>query len=192
VHFIGIDPHKDTLAACAVDHHGRPVSHASFPNDPGGYADLVTWALGYRPDRIGVEGAGSLGRQATLALQRRGLAVVEVPPQLTAQARRRGRSQAKTDPIDALLIARITLCDTNLSTVRGDGPWRRCAAWSTTAGSCSANASGSATACTPTWRSCGPATSAAYRHWPTLPRWIEHAGCWPMTPAHAPRSPANG
>jgi hypothetical protein len=40
VHFIGIDPHKDTLAACAVDQHGRPVAHASFPNDPAGYADL--------------------------------------------------------------------------------------------------------------------------------------------------------
>jgi transposase len=122
VHFIGIDPHKDTLAACAVDAHGRPVSQASFPNDPGGYADLVAWALAHRPDRIGVEGAGSLGRQATLALQRGGLIVVEVPPQLTAQARRRGRSQAKTDPIDALLIARITLRDANLPTVRGDGP----------------------------------------------------------------------
>jgi transposase len=122
VHFIGIDPHKDTLAACAVDPHGRPVSHASFPNDPAGYADLVPWALAYRPDRIGVEGAGGLGRQATLALQRSGLTVVEVPPQLTAQARRRGRSQAKTDPIDALLIARITLRDANLPTVRGDGP----------------------------------------------------------------------
>lgn len=122
MHFIGIDPHKDTLAACAVDPHGRPVSHASFPNDPAGYADLVPWALAYRPDRIGVEGAGGLGRQATLALQRSGLTVVEVPPQLTAQARRRGRSQAKTDPIDALLIARITLRDANLPTVRGDGP----------------------------------------------------------------------
>jgi hypothetical protein len=55
VHFIGIDPHKDTLAACAVDPHGRPVAHASFPNDPAGYADLVAWALAHRPDRIGVE-----------------------------------------------------------------------------------------------------------------------------------------
>jgi transposase len=66
VHFIGIDPHKDPLAACAVDQHGRPLAHASFPNDPAGYADLVAWALAYRPDCIGVEGAGSLGRQATL------------------------------------------------------------------------------------------------------------------------------
>jgi transposase len=122
VHFIGIDPHKDSLAACAVDPHGRPVTHITFPNDPAGHADLVAWALDHHPDRIGVEGAGSLGRQATLALQHGGLAVVEVPPQLTAQARRQGRSQAKTDPIDALLIARITLRDANLPTVRGDGP----------------------------------------------------------------------
>lgn len=82
MHFIGIDPHKDTLAACAVDPHGRPVAHASFPNDLTSYADLVTGALARRPIRIGVEDAGGLGRQATLALQHRGLTVVEVPPQL--------------------------------------------------------------------------------------------------------------
>jgi hypothetical protein len=191
VHFIGIDPHKDTLAACAVDPHGRPVAQASFPNDPAGYADLVAWALAHRPDRIGVEGAGSLGRQATLALQHRGLTVVEVPPQLTAQARRRGRSQAKTDPIDALLIARITLRDANLPTVRGDDPWRRCAAWSTTAVSCWPSGPGSATACMPTLSSCGPATNAACPRWPTPTRSIEHAGCWPTTPTPAPGSPAS-
>jgi transposase len=122
VHFIGIDTHKDTLAACAVDEHGRPVGQATFDNDPAGHADLVGWTLGHRPNRVGVEGSGSLGRPATLALQAGGLAVVEVPPQLTAQARRRGRSQAKTDPIDALVIARITLRDSNLPAVRGDGP----------------------------------------------------------------------
>jgi hypothetical protein len=54
------------------DSHGRPVAHVSFPNDPAGHADLVTWALTHRPDRIGVKGAGGLGRQATLALQHRG------------------------------------------------------------------------------------------------------------------------
>jgi transposase len=121
VRFIGIDAHKDTLAACAVDEHGRPVEQATFGNDPVGHTKLVGWALGHRPTawalRVWQPGPASRAGPAG-----RGLVVVEVPPQLTAQARRRGRSQAKTDPIDALLIARITLRDANLPAVRGDGP----------------------------------------------------------------------
>ena len=44
-----------------------------------------------------------------------GLDVREVPPQLTAQARRRGRTQTKTDQVDALVIARIALRDHTLA-----------------------------------------------------------------------------
>ena len=47
--------------------------------------------------------------------------VVEIPPQLTAQARRRQRTQAKSDPIDALLIARIALREPELPRIRPSG-----------------------------------------------------------------------
>ena len=44
-----------------------------------------------------------------------GLDVREVPPQLTARFRRRGRTQTKTDQVDALVIARVALRDHTLS-----------------------------------------------------------------------------
>jgi transposase len=43
------------------------------------------------------------------------------PPQLTSQARRRQRTQAKSDPIDAVLIARITRREPDLPRIRPDG-----------------------------------------------------------------------
>jgi transposase len=121
VAFIGIDAHKDTLAAAAIDEHGRQLDAGTFPNEPHGYSELVQWATQFGITRIGIEGSGSLGRQAALALQNAGFVVVDVPPQLTALGRRHGRNQSKTDPIDALIIARIVLREQELPAVRTGG-----------------------------------------------------------------------
>jgi transposase len=120
--FIGIDAHKDTLVAAAVDSQGRPLESRTFRNDPNGFAALAKWSADVAPVRVGVEGSGSLGRQASLGLLREGFSVVEVPPQLTALARRHERNHAKTDPIDALIIARTVLRDADLPAVRASGP----------------------------------------------------------------------
>jgi transposase len=116
--FIGIDAHKDTLAAAAIDQQGRQVDARTFTNTPDGYVELIDWAGQYEASRIGIEGSGSLGRQSALALQGAGFEVVDVPPQLTAQGRRHGRNHSKTDPIDALIIARVVLRDQDLPAVR--------------------------------------------------------------------------
>lgn len=81
----------------------------------------MEWSTEIAPARVGVEGSGSLGRQASLALQKAGFAVVEVPPQLTALDRRHQRNNAKTDPIDALIIARVVLRESDLPAVRPTG-----------------------------------------------------------------------
>ena len=44
-----------------------------------------------------------------------GLDIREVPPQLTARLRRRGRTQTKTDQVDAWVIARIAVRDNTLA-----------------------------------------------------------------------------
>ena len=119
--FIGIDAHKDTLVAAAVDSQGRPLDSRTFRNEAPGFVALAGWASEISPARIGIEGSGSLGRQASLALLREGFEVVEVPPQLTALGRRHGRNQAKTDSIDALVIARTVLRDGDLPAVRPAG-----------------------------------------------------------------------
>ena len=104
---IGIDSHKDTLAGCLIDAAGRPLEHRSIANTALGHRELVNWAQGASVGRVAIEGSGGYGRAAALALGEAGAEVVDVPPQMTAAARRSQRTAAKSDPLDALLIARI-------------------------------------------------------------------------------------
>ncbi len=125
---IGIDSHKDTLAACVVDAAGRPGGHRSFANTPAGYAELACWAQAHGADRVAIEGSGNYGRPAAVMLAGAGWDVVEVPPQMTAAARRSQRTRTKTDPGDALAIARIGQRDADLPPPRphGDTEELRC------------------------------------------------------------------
>ncbi len=117
----GIDSHKDTLAVAVVDEQGRELERNEIENSARGHHLLVGWLGRHHRGRVGIEGAGSNGRVAALRLQEAGYEVVEVPPQLTAQARRRQRTQAKSDPIDALLISRIALREPELPQIRPSG-----------------------------------------------------------------------
>lgn len=59
---IGIDTHKATLAACAVDELGRAVGEATFINDPSGHVAFIAWARSITPTAmIGIEGSSSFG-----------------------------------------------------------------------------------------------------------------------------------
>ena len=118
---IGIGSHKDTLAACLADEAGRAVEHRSFDNTPGGCAGLVAWAQAGGVRRVGIEGSGDYGRPAALALAEAGLAVSEAPPQMTAALRKGQRTGTRTDPGDALLVARITATTPDLRPPRPDG-----------------------------------------------------------------------
>ena len=117
----GIDSHKDTLAVGIVDDQGRQIDLLEIENTPAGFHQLVGWMGRHLPARIGIEGSGSHGRPAGLALNDAGFDVVEVPPQMTASTRRQQRSAAKTDPIDAVVIARIALRENDLPPIRADG-----------------------------------------------------------------------
>lgn len=118
---IGIDSHKDTLAGCLIDEAGIPIEHRELPNTAAGHAELVAWANAAGAERVGVEGSGNFGRPAAEALIAAGIAVAEVPPQMTAAARRGRRTGAKTDLVDALEIARITARDRDLPAPRFAG-----------------------------------------------------------------------
>ena len=86
-----------------------------------GHRELVNWAQGASVGRVAIEGSGGYGRAAALALGEAGAEVVDVPPQMTAAARRSQRTAAKSDPLDALLVARIGARDSDLPPSRPGG-----------------------------------------------------------------------
>ena len=118
---VGFDSHKDTLAGCAVDETGRAAGYRSFGNTAVGYAQAVEWVGNLDAGRVAIEGSGSYGRPLALVLVGAGFEVVDVPPQMTARARRSQRSRYKSDPGDALLIARVGAREDDLAAPRPGG-----------------------------------------------------------------------
>lgn len=102
----GIDTHKDTHTAAAVDAAGRMLGSAQFPATAGGYAALLAWlcSLGQLV-LVGVEGTGVYGAGLARFLHTRGVAVVEVD----RPDRKTRRWQGKSDPVDAEAAARAAL-----------------------------------------------------------------------------------
>jgi transposase len=120
--FCGVDSHKDTLAACLVDQTGRGLHTAEVPNTPAGHQRLAGWLDQHGPvARVGIEGGANLGAGLARFLHDRGVEVREVPCALTVRERRRLRRPGKSDPTDALAIARICARDTDLPPARQAG-----------------------------------------------------------------------
>lgn len=104
---IGIDSHKSTLAVAAVDELGRVVGVDEFANDRVGHLALLEWRRTLDGDVcIGVECSGSYGQSIAVGLMRAGEDVFEVPANLSHREARR-QNRGKSDPIDAVAIARV-------------------------------------------------------------------------------------
>lgn len=115
---VGIDTHKSSLAAAAVDGLGRVLDVREFSNDPPGHRALVRWVKDReQPRRVGIEGSMHYGAAAAGRLLAEGEDVRDVSPSLTHVERRR-RSKGKSDPIDAVAIARVTMADETLPSAR--------------------------------------------------------------------------
>jgi hypothetical protein len=87
---IGVDPHRDTLAAAVTDAVGGLLAQTSVSADATGYRRLLDFARAQVPGRRcwAVEGAGSYGAGLAAFLQAHGERVVEVgrpkrPPRRT-------------------------------------------------------------------------------------------------------------
>ena len=115
---IGIDTHKATLAACAVDELGAVVAERIFGNDPAGHTALAGWAAELGVERIGLEGSSSFGAAAARHLAAAGFDACEVPPHLSRRERIRTRRAGKSDPGDALAIARVAAREPDLPPIR--------------------------------------------------------------------------
>jgi len=121
---IGVDTHKRTHVLVALDDEGRQLGTKTVANTPEGWTEALAWARGKQQQHRcwGIENGGSLGKGFAQFLLAQGEAEVrEVSPQRTAQYRRRGRTQDKTDQADALAIARLLLAEgAHLPTIQRD------------------------------------------------------------------------
>ena len=105
---IGIDPHKGSHTAAAVDRHKVVIDTIRVDADRHKRARLLAWASRFEPSSWAVEGATGMGAVLAQQLVAAGEHVVDVPPKLSSRARllESGRSD-KTDPNDARSAANV-------------------------------------------------------------------------------------
>jgi len=107
---IGIDPHKDTHWAVAVDQVGRQLAERKCRAVNDGFGELLVWARGLGPQRTWViEDCRHVSGPLERFLIDHGETVSRLPPHLMAEARTNVRERGKSDPIDALAVARGAL-----------------------------------------------------------------------------------
>ena len=122
---LGIDAHKQTHTVVVVDEHGRKLGERTVKTTTTDHLDLLVWAARFGAERRwAVEDCRHLSRRLERDLLGAGQQVVRVPPKLMANARTAGRTYGKSDPIDALAVARAALREPELPVARLDGPAR--------------------------------------------------------------------
>jgi transposase len=123
---LGIDAHKRTHTVVAVDDAGRQLGQrTTVSTTTEAHLELVRWADGFGAERVwAVEDCRHLSRRLEADLLGAGERIVRVPPKLMAHARDAARTYGKSDPIDALAVARAALRHPDLPIAQLDGPAR--------------------------------------------------------------------
>jgi transposase len=102
----GIDTHKDTHTAAAVDSAGRVLGVEQFTADAAGYRRLLTWLRSFGVlVLVGIEGTGAYGAGLACHLREQEVDMVEID----RPDRKSRRFQGKSDPVDAEAAARAAL-----------------------------------------------------------------------------------
>jgi transposase len=116
---IGVDVHKQSVTAVAVDEAGRMLGEVTVLV---GSDELVGWAAGLSDEERlwALEDCRRLTRWLEQQLLAAAEQLVRVPPKLMAPERRSGRGRGKSDPIDALAVARAALREPGLARPRAD------------------------------------------------------------------------
>ncbi len=123
---IGIDPHKQTHTAVAVDRStGELVDVLTVPARKRGHEHLLEWSRALAGERrFALEDCRHVSGSLERLLIARGETVVRVPPKLMAGARRSAREYGKSDAIDATAVARAALREPGLPLARLEGATR--------------------------------------------------------------------
>ena len=118
---IGVDSHKRTHTFVAVDDVGRKLAEKTLTATTEGHLDALAWSERWPDRRWAIEDCRHLTRRLESDLLVGGEEVVRVPTRLMAGERRGGRERGKSDPIDALAVARAALREPDLPVARLDG-----------------------------------------------------------------------
>lgn len=123
---LGIDAHKRTHTVVAVDDLGRELGcRTTTATTSDDHLEMLRWATQFGAERTwAVEDCRHLSRRLEADLLAAGERIVRVPPKLMAHARDSARTYGKSDPIDALAVARAALRHPDLPAAQLDGPAR--------------------------------------------------------------------
>jgi transposase len=107
---IGIDPHKASHTAVAVDRGEEPLSSVKVRATRKQVEQLLQWAEPFEKRTWAIESAGGLGYLLAQQLVARGEEVFDVPPTLASRVRVLATTRSnKNDPNDALSVALAAL-----------------------------------------------------------------------------------
>lgn len=119
---LGIDAHKRTHTVVAVDHLGRQLgTKTTNATTTAAHLAIIRWADQFGLERCwAVEDCRHLSRRLERDMLAAGERIVRVPPKLMAHSRDSARTYGKSDPIDALAVARAALREPDLPTAHLD------------------------------------------------------------------------
>lgn len=113
---VGADVHKHTHTFVAIDEAGRQLGQLTVAATTKGHRRAMTWAWRtYGLELLwAIEDCRHLSARLERDLLDAGQQVVRVPPKMMAEQRRIARTRGKSDPIDALAVARAAQREPNL------------------------------------------------------------------------------
>ena len=123
---IGADLHKRWHTAVAVDEQGRKLAERTVRATPAGHLELLRLGRAGGPSAAGRWRTAGTSRGASRRdlRARRRVGRAGARPSSWPGARRSAREPGKSDPIDALAVARAALREPDLPIARLDGPER--------------------------------------------------------------------
>jgi transposase len=117
--------HSRTLRPRALARPCRRLASRTCGSTSKDHLSLLRWVAGHGQERVwAIEDCRNMSRRLERDLLAAGERIVRVPPKLMANMRDSARTYGKSDPIDALAVARAALREDNLPVAHLDGPDR--------------------------------------------------------------------
>ncbi|AKS36170.1 transposase [Mycolicibacterium goodii] len=119
---VGADVHKSSHTFVAVDEVGRKLGSKTVRATTAGHRAAIAWAREEFGGELvwGIEDCRNMSARLERDLLSAGQQVVRVPTKLMAAVRKSARSRGKSDPIDALAVARAVLREPDLPVASHD------------------------------------------------------------------------